>query len=58
MSNKNHECRFCGCGDDLLTHAGFTGKRNIECIGCGARGPTRKTIALAWASWNSPQNAT
>jgi Lar family restriction alleviation protein len=50
--NINSPCPFCGVGDDLLTPTGTPGTRAIYCIGCGAQGPTERTTALAWASWN------
>ena len=50
--SDNEPCPFCGAGDDMLTPTGTPGTRAIYCISCGAQGPTERTTALAWASWN------
>lgn len=48
----NTPCPFCRCGVDMLTPTGTPGARSIHCIGCGAHGPSERTTALAWNSWN------
>lgn len=48
----NTPCPFCRADGDMLTPSGLPGERSIYCIGCGAHGPTERTTALAWASWN------
>lgn len=50
--STNEPCPFCGAGDDMLTPTGAPGTRAIYCISCGAQGPTERTTALAWSSWN------
>ncbi|MGR3527876.1 MAG: Lar family restriction alleviation protein [Paracoccaceae bacterium] len=45
-------CPFCGSTGALLTPTGTPGHRSISCVGCNADGPTKRTTALAWASWN------
>ncbi len=46
-------CPFCDCPEDMQVHGYGQGGRAIACIGCGAKGPTARTIALAWAAWRS-----